>query len=125
MRIFFLLVDEPFYTPVCVEPLLDRFGPSIAGAAFPAGFFDWKRLRTTLALFGPLSTAGRMGRMAWASIGGGAVHQQFRRRRIPVCDVADVNAPEFLKDLADRGVDVIVSINTPQKLKSPILSLPA
>ena len=25
MRIYFLLVDEPFYTPACVEPLLDRF----------------------------------------------------------------------------------------------------
>jgi methionyl-tRNA formyltransferase len=125
MRIFFLLVDEPFYTRACVAPLLERFRPSIAGAAFPAGFFDSKRLRTTVALYGPMSTAGRIARMAWASIGGGDVHRLFNARGIPVRDVADVNAPAFLADLSARGVDLIVSINTPQKLRSPILNLPA
>ena len=84
MRIFFLLVDEPFYTRACVEPLLERFASSVVGAAFPAGFFDWKRLKTTIALYGPFSTAGRMARMALASARGGDVHRLFAARRIPV-----------------------------------------
>src|SRR5690349_2622681 len=125
MRIYFLLVDEPFYTPACVEPLLDRFAPSIAGAAFPTGFFDRRRLRTTVSLYGPVATARRIAAMAWASATGGVVHRQFKARRIPVRDVADVNAPAFLEDLRGLGVDLIVSINTPQKLKSPLLQLPA
>src|SRR6185436_4664868 len=98
MRIFFLLVDEPFYTSACVEPLLERFGASVVGAAFPAGFFDWKRVKTTLALYGPVTTGLRTIQMAWASIRGGAVHRQFTARQIPVKDVADVNAPEFLSE---------------------------
>jgi methionyl-tRNA formyltransferase len=125
MRIYFLLVDEPFYTPACIEPLLERFGPSIAGAAFPVGFFDWKRLRTTLALYGPVATASRVARMSWASAVGGVVRRQFKARDIPVRDIADVNASGFQQDLRSLGVDLIVSINTPQKLQSPILNLPA
>jgi len=125
MRIFFLLVDEPFYTSACLEPLLARFGSSIVGAAFPSGFFDWKRLRTTIALYGPVATAGRIVRMALASARGGVVHRQFEARNIPVQDVADANAPEFLDRLRRLGVDLIVSINTPQRLKRPLLTLPA
>ena len=125
MRIFFLLVDEPFYTPACVEPLLDRFGADVVGAAFPAGFFDWKRLKTTIALYGAFSTVGRMARMAFASVRGGIVHRQFATRGIRVQDVADVNAPAFLDELRALGVDLIVSINTPQKVKAPLLALPA
>src|SRR5579862_1439532 len=124
MRIYLLLVDEPFYTPGCLEPLLERFGPSIAGAAFPAGFFDWKRVKTTLALYGVVGTATRTLRMAWAALSGGAVHRQLAARGIPVRDVPDANAPAFLDDLRRLGVDVIVSLNTPQKLKTPLLTLP-
>ena len=119
------LVDEPFYTRACVAPLLERFGSSVAGAAFPAGFFDWKRLKTTIALYGPFSTAGRMARMALASARGGDVHRLFATRRIPVHDVADVNTNAFLDQLRGLGVDLIVSINTPQRLKKPLLGLPA
>jgi methionyl-tRNA formyltransferase len=125
MRIFFLLVDEPFYTRACVEPLLERFAASVVGAAFPAGFFDWKRLKTTVALYGPFSTAGRMARMALASARGGDVHRLFAARRIPVHDVTDVNASTFLDRLRGLGVDLIVSINTPQRLKKSLLALPA
>lgn len=125
MRIYFLLVDEPFYTPACVAPLIDNHRASIVGAGFPRGFFDWKRVTTTLALYGPVATAARTVRMALASRGGGAVHRQFASRGIPVADVPDVNDPAFLDGLRRQQVDLIVSLNTPQKLKREILSLPA
>ena len=64
-------------------------------AVSASGFFDWKRIKTTLALYGVLGTATRSIRMAWASLGGGAVHRDLAARGIPVRDVADVNAPEF------------------------------
>ena len=125
MRIFFLLVDEPFYTAACIEPLLDRFGGSVVGAAFPHGFFDSKRIKTTLALYGPIATGVRTIKMAWAAMRGGAVHRLFTARGIRVSDVADVNAPAFLDVLRQAGVDLIVSLNTPQRLKTPLLTLPA
>src|SRR5262245_48119929 len=125
MRIYFLLVDEPFYTRACLEPLVDRFRPWIAGAAFPAGFFDRRRLAATLALYGPVATGARIARLGWASLRGGDVRRLFASRGIPARDVADVNAPGFLQHLRASGADLIVSINTPQRLKSPILHLPA
>ena len=118
MRIFFLLVDEPFYTSACLEPLLERFGSSVVGAAFPAGFFDWRRLKTTVALYGPIATLRRIARMTLASARGGAVHRLFKARNIPVRDVADVNAAAFVEELRRLGTDLIVSINTPQRLKA-------
>lgn len=125
MRIYFLLVDEPFYTPACLAPLLEKWRGSIVGAGFPTGFFDWKRVKTTLALYGPVGTAARSVRMAWGSLGGGAVHRLFAAIGVPRSDISDVNAPAFLDELRRLEVDVIVSLNTPQKLKKPLLALPA
>lgn len=125
MRIFFLLVDEPFYTPACLAPVLERWSGSVAGAGFPTGFFDWNRVKTTLALYGIVGTATRGVRMAWGSLGDGAVHRQFKARGVPVREIADVNAPAFLDELHRLEVDLIVSLNTPQKLKAPLLALPA
>ena len=124
MRIYFLLVDEPFYTPECLAPLLAKWRSSVAGAGFPTGFFDWKRVKTTLALYGPVGTAARSAQMAWRSLGGGAVHRQFAALGVTCRNVADVNAPAFLDELRRLEVDVIVSLNTPQKLKGPLLALP-
>jgi methionyl-tRNA formyltransferase len=125
VRVFFLLVDEPFYTAACIEPLVDRWRGSIVGAAFPRGFFDWQRVKSSLQLYGISGTAARVFKMARASIGGGSVHRQFASRGIGVCDVDDVNARAFLDELTRLRVDLIVSLNCPQRLKRPILSLPA
>jgi methionyl-tRNA formyltransferase len=124
MRIFFLLVDEPFYTPDCIAPLLERWGSSVVGAGFPTGFFDWKRVRTSLSLYGLAGTAERTIRVALAAARGGAVHRQFASSGVPTLEVADVNAPAFLDELRRRHVDVLVSINCPQRLKRELLSLP-
>ena len=125
MRVFLLLVDEPFYTSGCLEPLLDRWSGSLAGAAFPHGFFDWKRVKSSLQLYGVLGTAVRTVRVGCAAIAGGAVHRQLAARAIPTFDVANVNAPAFLDTLRRLQVDLVVSLNCPQKLKREILSLPA
>jgi methionyl-tRNA formyltransferase len=125
MRIFFLLVDEPIYTPACVEPLLARWRPSIVGAGFPRGFFDWKRVKASLGLYGVLGTARRSAQVALAAMRGGAVHRQFASAGIPTVEVDDVNAPAFVESLRAQAVDVIVSLNCPQRVKRPLLSLPA
>ena len=125
VRIFLLLVDEPFYTSQCLAPLLDRWGPSIAGAAFPPGFFDWKRVKSSLQLYGPVGVAFRTLKVALAAIGGGAVHRQLAQHSIPVLKVPDVNSSPFLDQLRRLDVDLVVSLNCPQKLRTRLLSLPA
>jgi methionyl-tRNA formyltransferase len=125
VRIFFLLVDEPIYTPACIAPLVARWQGSIAGAAFPKGFFDWNRVKTSVRLYGVSGVAARSARVALAAARGGVVHRQFQSHGIATFNVADVNAPSFLDELRSRNVDVIVSLNCPQRLKRPILSLPA
>jgi methionyl-tRNA formyltransferase len=125
MRVFLLLVDEPFYTAQCLEPLLDRWGRSIVGAAFPPGFFDWKRAWSSLRVYGPAGMLSRTLSLGLAAARGGAVHRQLAARRIPVVDAPNVNAPQVLETLRRMDVDLVVSLNCPQKLRTPILSLPA
>src|SRR5262245_59340971 len=125
MRIFFLLVDEPIYTPACIAPLLARWHDSVAGAGFPKGFFDWNRVKTSVRLYGLAGVAARSARVALAAARGGVVHRQFHSHGIGTLNVDDVNAPAFLDELRRRSVDVLVSLNCPQRLKRPLLSLPA
>jgi methionyl-tRNA formyltransferase len=63
--------------------------------------------------------------VAFAAARGGVVHRQFQSFGIPTSNVDDVNAPAFLDELRRRNVDVVVSLNCPQRLKRPLLSLPA
>ena len=98
------LVDEPFYTPACLAPLLERWGGSVAGAGFPSGFFDWKRVqarrwRSTARSAPRRAACGWRWRIA-----------RRRRRPSPVRgprrageEVADVNAPAFLEQLRRLG----------------------
>jgi methionyl-tRNA formyltransferase len=125
MRVFLLLVDEPFYTAGCLEPLLDRWGRTIVGAAFPPGFFDWKRAWASLRVYGPAGMLSRTLTLGLAAARGGAVHRQLAARHIPVVDAPSVNAPPFLETLRQLDVSLVVSLNCPQKLERPILSLPA
>jgi len=96
----------------------------VAGAGFPKGFFDWKRVRTSLSLYGVAGMATRTARMARAAVGGGVVHRQFAAHGVPTMEVDDVNAAAFLDHLRERRVDVLISINCPQRLKPELLSLP-
>jgi len=125
MRVFLLLVDEPFYTVPCLGPVLDRWGPSVVGAAFPPGFFDWKRAWSSLRVYGPVGMARRTLQLGLAAARGGAVHRALAARGIRIVDAPGVNAPQFLETLRQLNVNLIVSLNCPQKLKAPILSLPA
>jgi methionyl-tRNA formyltransferase len=124
MRIFLLLVDEPFYTARCLEPLLERWRDSFVGAAFPRGFFDAKRVKSSLQLYGLAGTMVRTLRVGGAALVGGAVHRLLASRGIAVFDAPDVNAPSFLETLRRLEVDLVVSLNCPQKLKKGVLSTP-
>jgi methionyl-tRNA formyltransferase len=124
MKIYLLLADEPFYMPACVGAVLDRWHGSVVGVSFPSGFFSRKRALSTLRLFGPLGFLRRAARIGLASLKGGAVHSVVGRHGLPIYPVESINAPDFLSHLRELGVDLVLSLNCPQKLKTEILRLP-
>lgn len=124
MKIYLLLADEPFYMPACVDAVLRQWRGSVVAASFPGGFFSKKRALSTLRLFGPLGFLWRAARIGLASLKGGAVHSLVARHGLPIYPVESINAPEFLCHLRQLGVDLVLSLNCPQKLKTEILHLP-
>lgn len=125
MRVFWLLLDEPFYTPDCLRPVLARWQAESVGAAFPPGFVGGRRLVTMLLLEGPARFLVRAISTLRARWRGGAVANVLRQLGIPIVPVRDVNDRMFLARLRALKVDVVMSLNCSQRVRAPLLTLPA
>ncbi len=134
MRPYVLTQEDAFYIPRVLDHLLAR-RRDVAGVGIVPGELQPGRVGRYLRLMGPrdfalqslnlvrhraLDFASRVVPMpqSW-SVRGAA-----RRARVPAEDVPNVNDAAFLARLRERGVDLIVSIACPQRLKSELLALP-
>ena len=140
MRIEFLTQEDPIY----ILPLLEEFIREYAG--------EWdvvrisccrvmgNRSRTKLVrelsqLYGVFGLARLVSRVALSRIlgilplGKGArryfsLGQLCRAYNIERRSIANPNSPEFVKEVAERGCDLIVSVACPHILKAQLLELP-
>lgn len=124
MEIFFLLTDEPFYTPLCCRRILERWAPHVVGVAFSPGFWRWRRIRATLQVYGPLVVLARGLRVVLANLRGGVVRRQFAGHSVQIYPVRDVNSPAFRELLTGLDVNLLVSLNCPQKLRAELIRVP-
>lgn len=121
MRTYLLIAEDPFYT----VPWLDRVADApiqIVGAAFPKGFINTKRILPTLLIYGPIRFALTVVQVLWSGMRGGRVENWLKERSIPVKHIENVNSPEFIEFLKSEKIDLLISNNCPQRLKSGILS---
>ncbi len=134
MRTFVLTQEDAFYIPRILDHLFaerrDIVGVGIVPGELRPGH-TWKYLRMmgprdftlqTLNLFRHrvMDLASRAWRMSrsWSVVGAA------RRAGVPCVGVPKVNDPAFLERLGALGVDLVVSIACPQKLKRDLLRLP-
>lgn len=128
MNLVFLTAADPIYLPTFFERVLDvRAADTQTVYVVPPLFKDQTSIaaaRRFYRTFGFDAVIGLAWRLLQARLKRRSIEAVCRKRRVPVADVQDVNAPEFLSELAARRPDVIVSVSCPQIFKKPLIELP-
>lgn len=125
MNIYFLITDEPVYSPVTCRIFLERFADKIVGISFPPGAMNKKRIISTMRIYG-LCRFFSMSiyHILWM-IRGGRIANIFHQYRVKVYSAEDINSPVFIDLLKNLGVDLIISFNCPQVFRKELIAVPA
>lgn len=129
MKLAFLTADEPIYLPEFFDRVLTEFGsvtdcvyavPPLYKGQTPRAA-AWRYYRT----FGAAAAAGLVRRLLQAKLSRTSIASVCARHGVRCVVATDVNAPEFVEELAEREVDVIVSVSCPQIFKKALLDTPS
>ncbi|MGD9497873.1 MAG: methionyl-tRNA formyltransferase [Armatimonadota bacterium] len=128
LRAAIITQDEPFAVPVLLEELLtakaDRIAavflapPTSRRESFAALVGRW------LAVFDAWTFVRYGLRYVRAKLLGPCPAKVARRFGVPVEEVADVNAAEFLARLRELHIDLVISVASPQVFRAELLALP-
>jgi len=128
LRAAIITQDEPFAVPVLLEELLGRRADAIVAVfvASPTSARESFRamVRRWWSAFGPVAFIRYGLAYVGARLLGRGPTQVALRRGIPVEEVPDVNAPEFLDELRALDLDLVISVACPQIFRKQLLSLP-
>ena len=117
---------EPFVIPLLLDRLLVEKSDRIATifiAEDPRAEGIVATARRWGSVFDPLTFIWYGLRYAAAKLSGAGPAKVARKHEVPVEEVADINAPEFLARLEEMGVDVVISASCPQVFRE-LLRLP-
>jgi methionyl-tRNA formyltransferase len=129
VKLAFLAAADPIYLPNFFDIVLDDFaaqtdyvysvpplykGQSRVHAA-------WRYYRT----FGATAVVGLLNQLIAAQAARNSIKHVCARHGVSHAVVQDVNAPEFVSELAGRHLDVLVSVSCPQIFKRPLLETPS
>ncbi|MBM3254096.1 MAG: hypothetical protein FJZ16_07580 [Candidatus Omnitrophica bacterium] len=124
MKIYFLMIDEPMYSPTSCRIFLERYREKVIGVSFPPGILNRKRIISTMGIYGlPSFLNIGMHHLLW-KIKGGCIVRMFQQYGIRVYPVKDINNPSFINLIKDLGVDLIISFNCPQVFRRELINTP-
>jgi methionyl-tRNA formyltransferase len=129
MKLIFLTAADPIYLPAFFERVLDLRAPETQAVYVVPPLFKnqtavaaARRFRRT---FGVHAAVGLAWRLLQARLRRRSIAKVCQERGVRVAEVRDVNAPEFLAELATMRPDVIVSVSCPQIFKEALIDLPS
>ncbi len=140
LRVLFITQNDPIYVRVFFEEFLRIARGSVDVVGVVIAPTMGKQSAAALArqmwgFYGPIDFV-RMGlRYALLAVGSRlprglrrgrvySIEQVAAEHHVPVRYVGDLNAPEFVAWVRERGVDLIASVAAPQILKEALLSAP-
>jgi methionyl-tRNA formyltransferase len=129
VRLAFLTADDPIYLPSFFELVLAEYHASTDYVFLVPPLYKgqtttqaaWRYYRT----FGAGAVAGLVKRIAAVKAARQSIAHTCERLGVAHEVITDVNSPEFVARLEQRGLDVIVSVSCPQIFKKPLLEVPA
>lgn len=117
---------EPFVVPLLLDELLAQKRDRIATifvAEDPRAEGLLGVVKRWGTVFDPITFVRYGLRYLGAKLSGAGPAKIARKHGVPVGEVVDINAPEFLDRLRAMGVDVIISVSCPQIFRKKILAL--
>ncbi len=124
MKTCIITTEDPFYSPKIMNELLKNKFISIELVIMPEGFINSKRIFSTFFIYGLLKFIKTVFNVLYNSIKGGSVRNIFIDSNIEVLITKNVNSSEVRKKLKSKKIDLIISNNCPQRIKSNILEIP-
>ena len=128
MKLIFLTTNDPLYLPDFFERVLSEEAGRVAAVyAAPPLYKNESAVAAALKYlrtFGLADTARLSARILRSKLQGRSIASVCRSRGIPYREVADVNAPSFLRELEQQGPDALVSVSCPQIFKERLIALP-
>jgi methionyl-tRNA formyltransferase len=129
VRLAFLTADDPIYLPSFFELVLAEYGPdTVCVYSVPPLYRDQTRVQAAWRFyrtFGAGAFAGLVKQLVLAKQARRSIARTCARFGVPHGVVADVNSTEFVTQLRERRLDVVVSVSCPQIFKKPLLEAPS
>lgn len=124
MKACIITTEDPFYTPKIMHELLKNKFISIELVIMPEGFINSKRIFSTFFIYGLFRFIKTVFQVLYNSAKGGAVRNIFIDNNIQVFITKNINSYEVMNKLKSKKIDLIISNNCPQRIKSNILEIP-
>jgi methionyl-tRNA formyltransferase len=129
MRVVFLTAADPIYLPAFFKRVLDAYaGDTLAVYVVPPLFKNQTKgaaARRFYRTFGVHGVSGLAWRLLQAKLKRCSIAAVCQEHGVRVAQARDVNAPEFLAELAAMRPDVVVSVSCPQIFEKPLIDLPS
>lgn len=122
VRIFIITTEEPFYTVPILQSIFESYGNQIVGVALVDGFISKRRILSSLFVYGLFRFIKMSILTVLAGLKGGAVKKFLRDRNINCLSINNVNSENFIQQLKNLRIDVLISNNCPQLIEPAVLS---
>jgi methionyl-tRNA formyltransferase len=127
LRVFVITEDDPLYVIRFFDVFLaelprDRI--ELAGITVSKAFHEplWKTARRIWRFYGSIDFLRLLARWSLAKVSGRRIGNLARDAGVRVVEADSVNSEQFLSELRELNVDVVVSVAAPEVFRAPLLA---
>lgn len=128
VRIVFLTTNDPLYLPAFFDRVLARWAKETAAVYIVPPLYENQTSRAAASrycrTFGLAASLALASRVLASALRRRSIAASCARQGVAHAKATDVNAPDFVKELALLEPDVIVSVSCPQIFRSDLIAIP-
>ena len=117
------MIDEPFYSKKFILKMIEAY--KIEFVILHTDFINLKRIIKTFFIYGLKKFVSTVFSVLRNNINGGQINNILKNHKIKTIKTNDVNGNEVENFISDKDIDILISFNCPQKIKSNLLDLPS
>ena len=116
------MIDEPFYSKQFINEILNNF--EVRFVLLHTDFVSLERIFKTFFIYGPIKFISTVVNVLKNSINGGEINNILISNQIPTMKTKNINSDDVFNFIESKEIDVLISFNCPEKIKTRILNLP-